>query len=58
MAGLLNSDADWNIVADAHNNAVEAGVRGVPVTLFNGKFARQGAESVAGYARMLDAAAG
>ena len=58
VAGLLNSDADWNIVADAHNNAVEAGVRGVPVTLFNGKFARQGAESVAVYARMLDAAAG
>lgn len=58
IAGLLNSDSDWNIVADSHNAAVEAGVRGVPVTLFNGRFARQGAESVAVYSRMLDAAAG
>ncbi len=57
VAKLLDSDADWNIVADAHNAAVEAGVRGVPVTLFNSRFARQGAESVAVYARMLDAAA-
>ena len=56
VTDLLNSDADWNVVADAHNAAVEAGVRGVPVTLFNGRFARQGAESVAVYARMLDAA--
>ena len=58
VAKLIDSDADWNIVADAHNAAVEAGVRGVPVTLFNSRFARQGAESVAVYARMLDAATG
>lgn len=57
IAQLLATEADWNVIADAHNNAVEAGVRGVPVTLFNGRFARQGAESVAVYARMLDAAA-
>ena len=57
VAKLLDGDADWNIVADAHNAAVEAGVRGVPVTLFNGRFARQGAESVAVYARLLDTAA-
>ncbi len=56
VAKLLDSDADWDRVADVHNAAVEAGVRGVPVTLFNSRFARQGAESVAVYARMLDAA--
>ena len=57
VTGLIDSEADWNRVADTHHAAVEAGVRGVPVTLFNSRFARQGAESVAVYARMLDAAA-
>ncbi len=56
VADLLKGEADWSIVADAHNGAVEAGVRGVPVTLFNGQFAHQGAETVATYGRMLDAA--
>lgn len=54
VADLLRSEADWNAVADAHNDALEAGVRGVPVTIFNGRMAHQGAESVAGYATMLD----
>jgi predicted DsbA family dithiol-disulfide isomerase len=54
VADLLRSEADWNAVADAHNDALEAGVRGVPVTIFNRRIAHQGAESVAGYAMMLD----
>lgn len=57
VADLLASDADWTSIADAHNNAVEAGVRGVPVTLFGGRFARQGAETSAVYAQLIDAAA-
>jgi predicted DsbA family dithiol-disulfide isomerase len=56
VGDLLASDADWNRIADAHNSAVEAGIRGVPVTLFGGRFARQGAESVATYGQLLDAA--
>ncbi|MDX2232910.1 MAG: DsbA family oxidoreductase [Hyphomonadaceae bacterium] len=58
VGDLLRTEADWNLIADAHNGAVEAGIRGVPVTLFNGRFARQGAETVATYARLLDAALG
>jgi predicted DsbA family dithiol-disulfide isomerase len=57
VGDLLRSERDWSLVADGHNGAVEAGVRGVPVTLFNARQAHQGAESVAGYARMLDLAA-
>lgn len=57
VTDLLAGDADWNAIADAHNSAVEAGVRGVPVTLFGGKFARQGAQSVAEFGQLLDAAA-
>ncbi|MDZ4776069.1 MAG: DsbA family oxidoreductase [Alphaproteobacteria bacterium] len=53
---LLAGEQDWAHVADAHNAAVNAGVRGVPVVIFNQKFARQGAESVAAYTRCLQAA--
>jgi predicted DsbA family dithiol-disulfide isomerase len=53
---LLDSDADWSRVADAHNGAVQAGVRGVPVVIFNRRLARQGAESVAIYGRCIDEA--
>lgn len=53
---LLEGEQDWALVADGHNAAVKAGVRGVPVVIFNRTFARQGAESVASYARCLDAA--
>ena len=56
VAELLAGDADWARIADAHNSAVEAGVRGVPVTLFGGRFARQGAETTAMYAQLIDAA--
>lgn len=56
VADLLAGEQDWARVADAHNAAVNAGVRGVPVVIFNQKFARQGAESVAAYARYLQAA--
>lgn len=56
VADLLAGEQDWARVADAHNAAVQAGVRGVPVVIFNQKFARQGAESVAAYARCLQAA--
>lgn len=56
VADLLASEADWSRVAAAHNSAVEAGVRGVPVTLFGGKFARQGAQSVAEYSQLFDVA--
>jgi predicted DsbA family dithiol-disulfide isomerase len=56
VAELLAGDADWTRIADAHNSAVEAGVRGVPVTLFSGRFARQGAETTAMYAQLIDAA--
>jgi predicted DsbA family dithiol-disulfide isomerase len=58
VTDLLAGDADWAAIADAHNNAVEAGVRGVPVTLFGGRFGRQGAQSVAQYGQLLDAATG
>lgn len=57
VADLYARDADWNLVADGHNTAVERGVRGVPVTVFNGRFARQGAESTATYAQLIDTAA-
>lgn len=56
VATLLAGDDDWAYVADAHNAAVNAGVRGVPVVIFNQKFARQGAEGVASYASCLNAA--
>jgi len=56
VADLLAGEADWSLVAAAHNSAVEAGVRGVPVTLFGGKFARQGAQSVAEYGLLIEAA--
>lgn len=56
VAGLLKGDAEWTRVADAHNSAVNAGIGGVPVVIFDQKFARQGAESVASYARYLEAA--
>lgn len=56
VADLLAGEADWSRIAAAHNSAVEAGVRGVPVTLFDGRFARQGAQSVAEYGVLLDAA--
>lgn len=52
----LEGDADWSRVADAHNAAVRAGVKGVPVVIFNHKFARQGAETVAQYTQHLQAA--
>ena len=55
VADLLAGDHDWARVADAHNAAVNAGVRGVPVVIFNQKFARQGAESVATYTQLLQA---
>lgn len=53
---MLAGEQDWARVADAHNAAVKAGVRGVPVVIFNHKFARQGAESVAAYSTHLSAA--
>lgn len=56
VADLLAGEDDWARVADQHNAAVTAGIRGVPVVIFDQKFARQGAESVASYARCLDAA--
>ncbi len=56
VAGLLPGDAEWTRVADAHNSAVNAGIGGVPVVIFDQKFARQGAESVANYARYLEVA--
>jgi predicted DsbA family dithiol-disulfide isomerase len=56
VAGLLTGDAEWTRVADAHNSAVNAGIGGVPVVIFDQKFARQGAESVANYARYLEVA--
>lgn len=56
VAELLDGEQDWARVADAHNAAVNAGIRGVPVVIFNQKFARQGAESVASYARYIEAA--
>jgi predicted DsbA family dithiol-disulfide isomerase len=56
VAELLKGDDDWTRVADAHNSAVNAGIGGVPVVIFDQKFARQGAESVASYARYLEAA--
>lgn len=56
VAELLDGEQDWARVADAHNAAVNAGIRGVPVVIFNHKFARQGAESVASYARYIEAA--
>lgn len=57
VARLLQGDDEWTRVADAHNSAVNAGIGGVPVVIFDQKFARQGAESVASYARYLEAAA-
>lgn len=51
---LLRSEADWNVLADQYNAAVEAGVRGVPVVILDGKRAHQGAETVAGYARLIE----
>ena len=56
VARLLKSDGEWTRVADAHNSAVNAGIGGVPVVIFDQKFARQGAESVASYAHYLEAA--
>lgn len=56
VATLLAGDADWSRVADAHNAAVTAGVRGVPVVVFNQKFARQGSESVSAYRLLLQQA--
>lgn len=53
VAALLAGEQDWARVADAHNAAVNAGVRGVPVVIFNRKFARQGAENVESYERCL-----
>jgi len=52
----LRGEEDWTRVSNAHNAAVKAGVRGVPVVIFNHKFARQGAESVAAYSTHLSAA--
>jgi predicted DsbA family dithiol-disulfide isomerase len=56
VSRLLKADDEWTRVADAHNAAVNAGIAGVPVVIFDQKFARQGAESVASYARYLEAA--
>lgn len=53
---LLAGESDWTMLANAHNAAVEAGVRGVPVTIMDGRRAHQGAETVAGYGRLIDAA--